>query len=114
MMNMVTRCVECKSDWVEEVKNMSDNKGISKAGVGLLGMLVGVAAGVASVVLSDKKNRETALKKAKELHKQAEGTVDEIQKKAQTLLDKADDVKDELLKEADEKSKTVKKEAKKS
>ncbi|MEN9407173.1 MAG: hypothetical protein RLZZ455_389, partial [Candidatus Parcubacteria bacterium] len=31
-----------QSDWVEEVKNMSDNKGISKAGVGLLGMLVGV------------------------------------------------------------------------
>lgn len=93
---------------------MANKNGLGKVGAGILGVAVGVAAGAISVVLSDKKNRDVALKKAKELHKQAEGTVDELQKKAQTLLDKADEVKGELSKEAEEKAKSVKKEVKKS
>lgn len=75
---------------------MADKKPLSKVGVGILGVAVGVAAGAATVALSDKKNREKALKRAKELQKQAEDTVGTLQKKAQTLLDKAEDAKDEI------------------
>lgn len=92
---------------------MNDKKPGSKVGVGLLGVAVGVAAGAATVVLSDKKNREKALKKAKELHKQAEDTVDTLQKKAQTLLDKVEEVKDEIMAEEGDVVEDTKKELKK-
>lgn len=75
---------------------MADKK-MNKLTAGLLGAAVGVAAGAATVMLSDKKNREKALKKAKELHRRAEDTVEDIQKKAKNLVDKVEEVKDEIL-----------------
>ena len=75
---------------------MADNK-MSKVSAGLLGAAVGVAAGAATVMLSDKKKREMAIKKAKMLHRKAEETVEDIQKKAQKLVDKVEEVKDEIL-----------------
>lgn len=92
---------------------MTDKKGINKVGAGLLGVAVGVAAGAATVMFSDKKNRDKAVKKAKELQKQAAGTVEDLQKKAQTLLDKAEDVRDEFLSEKEKVESAAKKQAKK-
>lgn len=76
---------------------MSDKKGISKVGAGLLGTAVGVAVGAAAVALSDKKTRDKAIKKAKEFQKTAEKTVDDMREKAQGLVDKVEEVKDEFL-----------------
>lgn len=92
---------------------MADKKGINKVSAGMLGVAVGVAAGAVSVILSDKKNREKALKKAKELQKQAEGTVGQLQEKAQTLLDKVEEVRDGFMGEIDEKAKKITKQEEK-
>jgi hypothetical protein len=77
---------------------------------GILGTAVGVAAGVATVYLSDKKNRKTALKKAKELHLQAEETLDELSKKARMLGDKVEEMKSQLRTEEEETEEVTKKE----
>ncbi len=64
---------------------------------GIIGTAVGVAAGAATMYLSDKKNREKALKKAKEMKKLANETAHDLQKKAVDLREKVEGVKDEIL-----------------
>jgi gas vesicle protein len=89
---------------MKEVRKMGAAKKV--IGAGIVGTALGAAAGAATVMLADKKNREKALKKAKELRSSAEKTVDTLQKKAQSVAKKVDEVKQELLKASQEQDKT--------
>ncbi len=70
-------------------------------GAGLVGTALGVAAGAATIILSDKKKRTQVVKTAKQLQKSAEDTLETLQKKAQEVVDVANDIKDEFLAEGD-------------
>lgn len=81
---------------------MAENdKSSGKFGSGILGLVIGSIVGAAAVIFSDKKTRENAVKKLKEVEKGTDKTVKELQKKSVVLKAKGEQILKNAKKEID-------------
>lgn len=60
------------------------------AAAGLIGMVIGAAAGAAAVALSDKKNRQKVQRATDRLQKEGKSKIEELKKMAQRYLNEAE------------------------
>ena len=70
---------------------MANDKNVKTGAAGLIGMVVGAAAGAVAVALSDKKNRARIQRAADRLQKEGKSKIDELKKLAEKYLRETED-----------------------